>query len=595
MLRAIADIARHHGEDLSTLEARLACVEVFALGASGGTRRTDVGYYASRALINRIAADATGIFLERGVANLSAPVVSSLVTEIAARFGIVVSERSAASALPVLGAVGGATVNVIFMNHFQRVARGHFAIRRLERQYGPSVVRQLYNTHATSRRSDREVNSFPMDAKASAVSGTGIPATPPPANPAIDPRLAGLRRMRLIATLLLVAMTIVFIATSVVKLDWPWIPYLRAFSEAAMVGACADWFAIVALFRRPFGLPIPHTGIVPNNKDRIGGALGRFITNNFLTASAMNERLARIDVLGSLGRWISEPSNAKRLGEYAAVLLPRVASSLPAQQLGESVGNLARQALETIPAAPVASGLLRIIWAHGEAQALIAQLIEYSETWLNENKDYLTRKISQQSSGWIPKWIDKMIAEKVLNGVLSTLGEMRNPRHPWRIEMRKGVQRLIDDLATDPQMRARAEGIKAELLASPLLMQQAKTLWTEIESGLNSALPANSETIAQTCEQGLRSIGAWLLEDEERKASLNGRVLAVTQQFLLLYRFEIGGYIERVVHDWDTTTLVDRLELQVGKDLQYIRINGTLVGGLVGLLIFIASKWLAML
>src|SRR5271165_4031154 len=152
MLRAIADIARHHGEDLSTLEARLACVEVFALGASGGTRRTDVGYYASRALINRIAADATGIFVERGVANLSAPVVRSLVTEIAARFGIVVSERSAASALPLIGAVGGATVNVIFMNHFQRVARGHFAIRRLERLYGPSVVRQLYNTHSTSRR-----------------------------------------------------------------------------------------------------------------------------------------------------------------------------------------------------------------------------------------------------------------------------------------------------------------------------------------------------------------------------------------------------------------------------------------------------------
>ena len=434
-----------------------------------------------------------------------------------------------------------------------------------------------------------------MDAKASGVSGTGIPTTPAPAIPAIDPRLAGLRRMRLIATLLLAAMTVVFIATSLVKLDWPWIPYLRAFSEAAMVGACADWFAIVALFRRPFGLPIPHTGIVPNNKDRIGGALGRFITNNFLTASAMNERLARVDVVGSLGHWISEPSNAKRLGEYAAVLLPRVASSLPAQQVGETVGNLARQALETIPAAPLASRVLRIVWAQGEAQALIAHAVELSETWLVGNKDYLTRQISQQSSSWIPKWIDKMIAEKVLNGLLSTLGEMRNPRHPWRIELRKAVEKLIDDLASDPQMRARAEGIKAELLASPLLIQQAKTLWADIESGLNSTLPAHSETIAQTCEQGLRSIGAWLVEDEERKAGLNRRVLAVTQQFLLLYRFEIGGYIERVVHDWDTATLVDRLELQVGKDLQYIRINGTLVGGLVGLLIFIASKWLALL
>jgi uncharacterized membrane-anchored protein YjiN (DUF445 family) len=171
---------------------------------------------------------------------------------------------------------------------------------------------------------------------------------------------------------------------------------------------------------------------------------------------------------------------------------------------------------------------------------------------------------------------------------------MRNPRHPWRIELRKAVEKLIDDLASDPQMRARAEGIKAELLASPLLIQQAKTLWADIESGLNSTLPAHTETIAQTCEQGLRSIGAWLVEDEARKEGLNRRVLAVTQQFLLLYRFEIGGYIERVVHDWDTATLVDRLELQVGKDLQYIRINGTLVGGLVGLLIFIASKWIAM-
>jgi hypothetical protein len=154
MLRAIADIARHHGEDLSTLEGRLACVEVFALGAPGtlnAGRRTDVGYYASRALMSRLAADATAIFLERGVANLSAPVVSSLVTEIAARFGIVVSERSAASALPVLGAVGGAAVNVIFMNHFQRVANGHFIVRGLERQYGPDVVRRLYDENLPQR------------------------------------------------------------------------------------------------------------------------------------------------------------------------------------------------------------------------------------------------------------------------------------------------------------------------------------------------------------------------------------------------------------------------------------------------------------
>jgi uncharacterized membrane-anchored protein YjiN (DUF445 family) len=433
-----------------------------------------------------------------------------------------------------------------------------------------------------------------MEAKASAGPSTQVATTSPPrTNGTVDPRIAGLRRMRVIATLLLVLMTAIFIATSMIKVDWPWIPYVRAFSEAAMVGACADWFAIVALFRRPFGLPIPHTGIVPNNKDRIGAALGRFITNNFLTAGAMRERLARIDLLGSLGRWLNEPANAKRLGDYCAAVVPRMASALPAQQIGESVGRLTQQALETIPAAPLASKLLAIIWAQGEAQEFIAYAIEYSERWIDDNKAYLTRKISQQSSRWIPKWIDKIIAEKVLSGMLSTLGEMRSPGHPWRVELRKGVEKLISDLASDPQMRDRAESIKAELLASPLVIEQGRTLWAEIERGLNSGIPRHSAAIAQTCEHALLGIGGWLLEDEARRTRMNRRILALVQQFLLLYRYEIGGYIERVVHDWDTATLVDRLELSVGKDLQYIRINGTLVGGLVGLLIFIASKWMA--
>ena len=149
MLRAIADIARHHGEDLSTLEARLACVEVFALGTPQADRQMGLSYYASRTLISRLAANATSILLERGTANVSAPVVSSLVSEIATRFGVVVTERSAASALPVLGAVGGATVNMISMNHFQRVASGHFAIRKLERLHGQSVVRQHYQIYGS--------------------------------------------------------------------------------------------------------------------------------------------------------------------------------------------------------------------------------------------------------------------------------------------------------------------------------------------------------------------------------------------------------------------------------------------------------------
>jgi uncharacterized membrane-anchored protein YjiN (DUF445 family) len=399
--------------------------------------------------------------------------------------------------------------------------------------------------------------------------------------------------MRVIATMLLLLMTVVFVLATAAKLDWPWLPYVRAFAEAGMVGACADWFAVVALFRRPLGLPIPHTGIVPNNKDRIGAALGRFITNNFLTAKVLNERLARIDIVGAFAHWVGEPSNASRLAHYVALALPRIIRSLPGPRIGEFLGKAARQGIENIPAAPFASRLLAVVWAQGEAQALLARAIEEGEATLASRRTYIARKISEQSSRWIPRWIDQFIADKVMNGMLSTLAEMRDPSHPWRIELQSAVEKLIGDLATDPQMHASGEAFKADLLANPLFLAQMKTLWTEIESGLYSGIPAHADAIARACETALDIISNWLQEDADRKGRLNRRIRIVAQRLLVLYRFEIGAYIERVVRDWDNTTLVDRLELQVGRDLQYIRINGTLVGGLVGLIIFIASRWIA--
>ncbi len=403
----------------------------------------------------------------------------------------------------------------------------------------------------------------------------------------------GLRRMRTVATLLLVLMTAIFIATSVVKVDWVWLPYLRAFAEAGMVGACADWFAVVALFRRPLGLPIPHTGIIPANKDRIGGALSRFMTNNFLTASALNERLSRVDVVGTIARWLDNPANAKQFGNYLALLLPRILQELPGPQIADTMGKLTRQALAEVPAARAASKLLEIIWAQGEAQALVARGIDYCEVYLAANKDYFSAKIAEQSSPWIPKWVDKMIAEKVMNGVLSSLTGMRDPKHPWRAELQQGVEKLIAQLESDPDMAAQGEAFKTQLLSNPLFIEQAKTLWTEVESGLQWGIPAHADAIARTFEQALRGTGRWLLDDPDRQEQLNRRIRTVARHLLLAYRFEIGSYIERVVRNWDSTTLVERLELQVGKDLQFIRINGTLVGGLVGLLIFIASKWIA--
>jgi uncharacterized membrane-anchored protein YjiN (DUF445 family) len=172
---------------------------------------------------------------------------------------------------------------------------------------------------------------------------------------------------------------------------------------------------------------------------------------------------------------------------------------------------------------------------------------------------------------------------------------MRDAKHPWRVELRKGVEQLITQLASDPEMYRRGETLKSELLANPLVAEQAKVLWTEVEGGLQWGIPAHADAIARNVQQALGNFSQWLREDPERQALLNRRIRAVARRALLAYRTDIGGYIERVVRNWDSAVLVERLELQVGKDLQFIRINGTLVGGLVGLLIFIASKWLTAL
>ena len=408
-----------------------------------------------------------------------------------------------------------------------------------------------------------------------------------------EAKLADLKRMRAIALLLLVLMTVIFVAATMAKVDWPWLPYVRAFAEAGMVGACADWFAVVALFRHPFGIPIPHTGIVPNNKDRIGIALGRFIANNFLTPKVAHEQFLRVNVVGSFTRWIDDPENSRQLVQSFSRLLPQALKSLPGPELGEFLGKIARRGIEAIPAAPLASKVLAVLWAGGAAQTAIERALDFGEGSLARHKPSIHRIVSEHSSRWIPRWVDNVIAERVTAGLLTTMREMRDPDHPWRVELQQTVEAWIADLASDPEMLALGERMKAEMLANPLFLEQAKMLWVEIESGLQSDLRAHTETIAGAFEVGLRGLSRWLSDNPDRQARINRWIRLVVLRVLLPRRAEIGAYVTQVVKNWDSATLVSRLELQVGKDLQYIRINGTLVGGLVGLLIFTISKWIA--
>jgi uncharacterized membrane-anchored protein YjiN (DUF445 family) len=403
-------------------------------------------------------------------------------------------------------------------------------------------------------------------------------------------RRAELRRMRTIATMLLVLMSAIFVATRFAPASWVWAAYLGAFAEAGMVGACADWFAVVALFRRPLGLPIPHTAIVPENKKRIGAAIGRFITNNFLAPRIAMARLASVDAVGLAARWLEDERNAQaiaagagRLAQYALDLLPRAA-------LAEWIGMATRRGIDAVPAAPLASRGLSILWAQGSGQALLDQGLDFAEATLARNKATIVRYVSQRTSRFIPKWVDDLLAAKVINGLSSTLKEMRDPDHPWRNEANALIEKLIDDLAHDPQMRARGEALKREVLAHPVFAEQARTLWEELEASLRNDLPRYAETIAASAVGSLGALGRWLEEDRTRRARINRSLRLFVLRAVLPRRAEIGAYIAGVVDNWDAATLVSRLELQVGKDLQYIRINGTLVGGLVGLVIFTLSR-----
>src|SRR5580693_6958249 len=222
----------------------------------------------------------------------------------------------------------------------------------------------------------------------------------PIAEAAEDPRVTGLRRMRILATLLLVAMTVVFIAASFAQARWPWLAYVRAFAEAGMVGACADWFAVVALFRHPLGIPIPHTAIVSQNKARIAGAMGRFITNNFLTPKVLSVRLAEVDAAHWIADWLADPANTKRVARNVALAFPEVVRALPREQIADVLGKSVLRGLDAVPAAPVAANLLALVWAQGQTQKLIERGLELVEAGLANNKDLIRRKVEEKSSRW---------------------------------------------------------------------------------------------------------------------------------------------------------------------------------------------------
>jgi uncharacterized membrane-anchored protein YjiN (DUF445 family) len=399
--------------------------------------------------------------------------------------------------------------------------------------------------------------------------------------------------MQLVATGLLVLMAALYLATGAWLAHAPRLGpesgYVRAFAEAAVVGACADWFAVTALFRRPLGLPIPHTGIIPRNKDRIGAALGGFIADNFLTAEVLEERLRRLEVGRWGAAWLRKPGNAAIVAERLVRLIPELLSLSTPEARRRFIGAIATDAISAVPAAPLAAGVLRSLSSGARRDALLDAALDLVGRALANNQDLVRAEVAGRTYRWLPRWLDEKIADRLLGALTQTIEEMRSPEHPWRDRVGRYLDDFVDRLESDPALAVRAEAIKRQLIAHPLLLDRLGQLSDTLEARLRPSDEQQARELADRLAVRLASFGAWLCDQAETVEIFNDWARRAVQQIVVPRRRVIGRAIAGVVAAWDVQGVVEKLELQVGADLQYIRINGTLVGGLVGLLLHALS------
>jgi uncharacterized membrane-anchored protein YjiN (DUF445 family) len=400
---------------------------------------------------------------------------------------------------------------------------------------------------------------------------------------------AGLRRMRAIATGLLLLMLALFVLSSMLQARHPWLGYVRAFAEAATVGASADWFAVVALFRHPLGIPIPHTAIVPRSKQRIGQALGRFICNNFLAPEVISARLQRFDAAAWLAHWLTQPGNAALVTRRSSGALPLLLELLGHERMRAFARGTIRKGIDSFAAAPMAARTLGVLVAQGHDQQLFDLGLEMSARFLEQNRETLREKVSEHSVAWLPEWVDLRIADMVLVGLSRTLAGMRQPDHPYREEARAAVERLTQRLAEDPEMYERCEQIKAKVLDNAVVESYLEWLADEIRRWIEADTAAPESAVMAALVHALQAVGKWLEEDQPTRERINRWLRESALDTVVPNRNEIGAFIAEEVERWDAQTLVARAENQLGRDLQFIRINGTVVGGLVGLLIYLAQ------
>jgi uncharacterized membrane-anchored protein YjiN (DUF445 family) len=417
---------------------------------------------------------------------------------------------------------------------------------------------------------------------------SGRPAVLSAPDPGLIRRL---RRTRLFATALLAVMAVVYAGTTWLAAPSPYVAAIRAFAEAALVGGLADWFAVTALFRRPLGLPIPHTAIVPARKNEIGRALARFIRDHFLVREAVERRLSRANLAARLGAWLNEGSNAARVSrDLGQALKWALQEDGGRGELRGALGVTLRSAFDDVPVNRAVATVLDVLTTGERADLVIDQLVAFARSELEKNRVTIRVQIHEQSPWWLPKFVDQEIFDKVVGGLEELLDAMAaDAAHPGRAEIKARLRSLHDALAADPALAAKSRALKDELVAHPAVRAYAVELWQRLRAELAAALADETSPLAQGLAREIGALGTRLSGDEKLAAELDDWLKQLLLHIVDNYRDPLSEIVSETIESWDAVETSRRIELHIGTDLQFIRVNGTLVGGLVGLVLYFAG------
>ncbi|AXN42706.1 membrane protein [Mycobacterium marinum] len=403
-------------------------------------------------------------------------------------------------------------------------------------------------------------------------------------------RRVGLRRMKLVALGFLVGATIVFLACRWVQAQGGaplWVGYLGAAAEAGMVGALADWFAVTALFKHPLGIPIPHTAIIKRKKDQLGEGLGTFVRENFLSAPVVETKLRDAQVPSRLGKWLADSGHAQRVAAEAATVLRVLVELLRDDDVQHVIDRMIVRRIAEPQWGPPVGRVLQTVLAENRQEALIQLLADRAFQWSLNAGVIIQRVVERDSPTWSPRFVDHMVGDRIHRELMDFTDKVRrNPDHELRRSATRFLFEFADDLQHDPSTIARADTIKDQLMARDEVANAAATAWKTIKRLVLEGVDDPSSVLRSRIAETVVRIGESLRDDGELRDKVDDWMVRAAQHLVSQYGVEITAIITETIERWDAEEASRRIELHVGRDLQFIRINGTVVGALAGLVIF---------